>query len=86
MAIDVRELSNRILDPVITEELDTYERTVQEYLDGRVVTQGAQEQLRHSHGRPRLHRGYRAYIFNSFSMRSVNKWDDPGRKYSRPRR
>ena len=36
MAIDVRELSNRILDPVITEELDTYERTVQEYLDGRV--------------------------------------------------
>ena len=36
MAIDVRELSNRILDPVITEELDTYERTVGEYLDGRV--------------------------------------------------
>ena len=24
MAIDVRELSNRILDPVISEELDTY--------------------------------------------------------------
>jgi len=36
MAIDVRELSNRILDPVIADELDTYERTVQEYLDGRV--------------------------------------------------
>jgi len=36
MAIDVRELSNRILDPVIAEELDTYEKTVQEYLDGRV--------------------------------------------------
>ena len=49
MAIDVRELSNRILDPVITEELDTYERTVQEYLDGRVVAQRAQEQRRHPH-------------------------------------
>lgn len=36
MAIDVRELSNRILDPIISEELDTYERTVGEYLDGRV--------------------------------------------------
>src|SRR5690242_435272 len=36
MAIDVRELSNRTLDPVISEELDTFERTVQEYLDGRV--------------------------------------------------
>ena len=36
MAIDVRELSNRVLDPAITEELDTYERTVGEYLDGRV--------------------------------------------------
>ena len=36
MAIDVRELSTRTLDPAITEELDTYERTVQEYLDGRV--------------------------------------------------
>src|SRR6476620_6548702 len=36
MAIDVRELSNRTLEPVIAEELDTYERTVGEYLDGRV--------------------------------------------------
>jgi sulfite reductase beta subunit-like hemoprotein len=36
MAIDVRELSNRTLEPVITEELDTYERTVRDYLDGRV--------------------------------------------------
>ncbi len=36
MAIDVRELSTRTLDPAITEELDTYERTVCEYLDGRV--------------------------------------------------
>ncbi|MDQ1466524.1 MAG: hypothetical protein QOH10_939, partial [Actinomycetota bacterium] len=36
MAIDVRELSNRILDPAVAEELDTYERTVGEYLDGRV--------------------------------------------------
>ena len=36
MAIDVRELSTRTLDPAITEELDTYERTVGEYLDGRV--------------------------------------------------
>jgi sulfite reductase (ferredoxin) len=36
MAIDVRELSNRTLDPVIAEELDTYERTVGEYLDGRI--------------------------------------------------
>src|SRR5689334_11282199 len=36
MAIDVRELSYRTLDPAIAEELDTYERTVGEYLDGRV--------------------------------------------------
>jgi sulfite reductase beta subunit-like hemoprotein len=36
MAIDVRELSNRVLEPAIAEELDTYERTVGEYLDGRV--------------------------------------------------
>ena len=36
MAIDVRELSNRVLDPAIADELDTYERTVGEYLDGRV--------------------------------------------------
>ncbi len=36
MAIDVRELSTRTLDPAIAEELDTYERTVGEYLDGRV--------------------------------------------------
>src|SRR3977135_2265038 len=36
MAIDVRELSNRILDPVITEELDIFDRTVTEYLDGRI--------------------------------------------------
>jgi sulfite reductase beta subunit-like hemoprotein len=36
MAIDVRELSTRTLDPVIAEELDIFERTVSEYLDGRV--------------------------------------------------
>jgi sulfite reductase beta subunit-like hemoprotein len=36
VAIDVRELSTRILDPAIAEELDIYERTVGEYLDGRV--------------------------------------------------
>jgi len=36
VAIDVRELSTRVLDPMISEELDNYERTVQEYLDGRV--------------------------------------------------
>src|SRR6476619_8007575 len=36
MAIDVRELSNRVLDATIADELDTYERTVGEYLDGRV--------------------------------------------------
>ena len=36
MAIDVRELSNRILDPAIAEELDNFERTLGEYLDGRV--------------------------------------------------
>jgi sulfite reductase (ferredoxin) len=36
MAIDVRELSTRVLDPAIAEELDIYERTVGEYLDGRV--------------------------------------------------
>src|SRR5215831_2053984 len=36
MAIDVRELQTRILDPVIAEELDIFERTTAEYLDGRV--------------------------------------------------
>ena len=36
MAIDVRELSTRILDPVIAEELDVFEHTVSEYLDGRI--------------------------------------------------
>ena len=36
MAIDVRELQTRPLEPVIAEELDTYERTLAEYLDGRV--------------------------------------------------
>src|SRR5262245_30059861 len=36
MAIDVRELSTRVLDPLIAEELDIYERTVGEYLDGRI--------------------------------------------------
>ena len=36
MAIDVRELSTRTLDPAIAEELDIFERTVGEYLDGRV--------------------------------------------------
>jgi sulfite reductase beta subunit-like hemoprotein len=36
MAIDVRELTTRTLDPVIVEELDIFEHTVGEYLDGRV--------------------------------------------------
>ena len=36
MAIDVRELQTRPLDPVIADELDIFERTVAEYLDGRV--------------------------------------------------
>ena len=36
MAIDVRELQTRPLDPIIAEELDIFERTVAEYLDGRV--------------------------------------------------
>src|SRR4051794_38510563 len=36
MAIDVRELATRTLDPVIAEELDIFERTTAEYLDGRV--------------------------------------------------
>jgi sulfite reductase beta subunit-like hemoprotein len=36
MAIDVRQLQTRPLDPVIVDELDIYERTLQEYLDGQV--------------------------------------------------
>ncbi|MDZ4826004.1 MAG: nitrite/sulfite reductase [Actinomycetota bacterium] len=36
MAIDVRELQARPLEPVVADELDLYERTVQEYLDGRI--------------------------------------------------
>jgi sulfite reductase beta subunit-like hemoprotein len=36
MAIDVRELHTRPLDPIIAEELDIFERTTAEYLDGRV--------------------------------------------------
>jgi sulfite reductase (ferredoxin) len=36
MAIDVRELATRTLDPVVAEELDIFENTVSEYLDGRV--------------------------------------------------
>ena len=36
MAIDVRELQTRPLDPIIADELDIFERTLQEYLDGRV--------------------------------------------------
>jgi sulfite reductase beta subunit-like hemoprotein len=36
MAIDVRELATRPLDSVIAEELDIFERTTNEYLDGRV--------------------------------------------------
>src|SRR5437016_4160757 len=36
MAIDVRDLATRTLEPVIAEELDIFERTVTEYLDGRV--------------------------------------------------
>src|SRR5436853_7930008 len=36
MAIDVRDLATRPLEPIIAEELDIFERTVSEYLDGRV--------------------------------------------------
>jgi sulfite reductase beta subunit-like hemoprotein len=36
MAIDVRELATRPLDPVIAEELDIFEHTTNEYLDGRI--------------------------------------------------
>ena len=36
MAIDVRDLATRQLDPTIAEELDIFERTVADYLDGRV--------------------------------------------------
>jgi sulfite reductase beta subunit-like hemoprotein len=36
MAIDVRDLASRPLDPVIADELDIFERTTAEYLDGRV--------------------------------------------------
>src|SRR5262245_9338271 len=36
MAIDVRDLATRQLDPTIAEELDIFEGTVADYLDGRV--------------------------------------------------
>ncbi len=36
MAIDVRDLATRTLEPVIAEELDIFEHTVAEYLNGRV--------------------------------------------------
>src|SRR5262245_65150443 len=36
MAIDVRQLQTRTLEPEIADELDIFERTVAEYLDGRV--------------------------------------------------
>jgi len=36
MAIDVRDLATRQLEPIIAEELDIFERTVADYLDGRV--------------------------------------------------
>ncbi len=36
MAIDVRDLATRTLEPVIAEELDIFESTLAEYLDGRV--------------------------------------------------
>jgi sulfite reductase beta subunit-like hemoprotein len=36
MAIDVRQLQTRPVEPEIAEELDIFERTVSEYLDGRV--------------------------------------------------
>ena len=36
MAIDLRELQTRVLDPIIAEELDIFEHTTAEYLDGRV--------------------------------------------------
>jgi sulfite reductase beta subunit-like hemoprotein len=36
MAIDVRRLHTRPLDPVVADELDIFERTVRDYLDGRI--------------------------------------------------
>ena len=36
MAIDVRQLQTRPLDPLIADELDIYERTLAEYLDGGI--------------------------------------------------
>jgi sulfite reductase beta subunit-like hemoprotein len=36
MAIDVRDLATRPLEPVIADELDIFERTTADYLDGRV--------------------------------------------------
>src|SRR5262249_61927668 len=36
MAIDVRELSTRPLDPVIAEELDKFEEGVRQYLAGEI--------------------------------------------------
>lgn len=36
MAIDVRQLHTRPLDPIIADELDIFEKTVREYLDGRI--------------------------------------------------
>lgn len=36
MAIDVRQLHTRPLDPVIADELDIFEQTVRDYLDGRI--------------------------------------------------
>jgi sulfite reductase (ferredoxin) len=36
MAIDVRDLATRPLEPIVAEELDIYERTTADYLDGRL--------------------------------------------------
>ena len=49
MAIDVRDLVARPLDPVIAEELDIFERTTAEYLDGR-VDEDAYRVFRLNHG------------------------------------
>src|SRR4051812_587813 len=49
MAIDARDLATRTLEPIIAEELDIFERTVAEYLDGR-VDEDAYRVFRLNHG------------------------------------
>jgi len=49
MAIDVRDLATRPLDPVISEELDIFERTTADYLDGR-IDEDAYRVFRLNHG------------------------------------